>query len=352
MPPEYTPPEHMTLDLRSGSALRNIWQGLSDCWRSTLVILALGMVSVMAIAAREWSEMFHQWWNIDTYTHILLIPLIILWLVALKSEELAKSAPKPWLPGFVFVIAGLALWIAGRASGINLFAHAGAVGALQGVIITVLGPRVSLLLALPICLAVFLVPFGDEMVPALQDITAKIAIALTLWSGIPAVIDGIYIDTPVGLFIVAEACSGVKFLIAMVTLAVIVCFTRFESWGRRAVFLLASIIIPIIANGIRAWGTIYIAQSQGVEFAAGFDHIFYGWIFFAVVVAIVLAGAWRFFQREPEEFGWNNQDLESFAWLERLEAGSTTAIVAFAGITGLAIAAGVTAAIVAPYAIG
>ena len=58
------------------------------------------------------------------------------------------------------------------------------------------------------CFGVFLVPFGDEIIPPLQAITAEIAIALTLWSGVPAQIDGIYIDTPVGLFIVAEACSG------------------------------------------------------------------------------------------------------------------------------------------------
>ncbi len=325
---------------------------LSGAWRNSLAVLTLGAIAVIALTAREWAEMAHQWWNIDTYTHILLVPIIIGWLITLKRDELAKSDPRAWLPGLVLVGAGLALWIAGRASEINILAHAGAVGVLQGVVVTALGPRVSLLLALPIAFAAFLVPFGDEFIAPLQSITAEISVALTLWSGIPAIVDGIYIDTPIGLFVVAEACSGVKFLVAMITLAVLVCFTRFESWSKRTAFMLVSIIVPIIANGIRAWGTIYIAQSQGVEFAAGFDHIFYGWIFFALVVAVILALAWRFFECEPEDYGWSADEVGSFAWLSQLERGSIAPIVAIAGFAALTIAGGIIAAIVAPAALG
>ncbi len=342
------PPEVAAQNWRTQSVLSR----LPKAWRESLFVLAFGALASVAIAAREWGEMLHQWWNIDTYTHILLVPIIIGWLVALKLSELAKSAPKAWLPGLLIVAAGLALWIIGRASEINIIAHAGAVGALQGVVVTALGPRVSLILALPIAFGVFLVPVGDEFIGPLQSITADIAVALTLWSGIPAVIDGIYIDTPVGLFIVAEACSGVRFLVAMVTLAVLVCFTRFQSWSRRALFMAASIIVPIIANGIRAWGTIYIAQSQGVEFAAGFDHIVYGWIFFAIVVAVVLAAAWRFFQCEPEDYGWTHSQVSEFAWLKPFEAGSTAPIVAIAGFAALAIVGGIAATIVGPATLG
>ncbi|MEL6531209.1 MAG: archaeosortase/exosortase family protein, partial [Pseudomonadota bacterium] len=154
------------------------------------------------------------------------------------------------------------------------------------------------------------------------------------------------------LFIVAEACSGVKFLIAMVTLAILVCFTRFESWTKRAVFMSAAIVIPIIANGIRAWGTIYIAQSQGVEFAAGFDHIFYGWIFFAIVVALVLAGAWRFFEREPEEYGWSIDEVDALPFVDQSTRQSVSEIRMLVLIIAAIIWAGIVSAIVAAPAIG
>ena len=325
--------------------------GLDEAWRAPLGLLALACVALVVLTVREWGEMLHQWWNIDTYTHILLVPLIIAWLVWLRTDELAKLAPKPWSAGLLLVAAGLGLWLVGRITEINLIAHAGAVGAVQGAVVAALGIRVSLALALPIAFGAFLVPFGDEMIPALQLVTAEIAIALTQMSGIPAVVDGIYIETPVGLFIVAEACSGVKFLIAMVTLAVLVCFTRFTSWKRRAAFMLASIVVPIIANGIRAWGTIYIAQSQGVEFAAGFDHIFYGWIFFALVVTLLIGGAWRYFEREPEDHGWTAAELERWLWIEAVEGkGAAPASIAGA-LAALVLAAGLLAIIVAPLPI-
>lgn len=329
----------------------SLLERLPEVWRVPLLVLAISALAVTLLAAREWGEMFHQWWNIDTYNHILLIPFIIAWLLAAKTGELAKLAPKPWMPGIALVAMGLGLWLVGRITDINLLAHAGAVGAVQGAVVAVLGLRISLLLALPLCFATLLVPFGDEIIPPLQMITAEIAIALTLWSGIPAVIDGIYIDTPVGLFIVAEACSGVKFLIAMVTLAVLVCFTRFHSWARRAIFMTAAIIIPIIANGIRAWGTIYIAQSQGVEFAAGFDHIFYGWIFFAIVVALVLAGAWRYFEREPEEYGWTAEQVEAWPLVADVSTKTVGALRVLGLIATLIVGVGVIAAIVASPAI-
>ena len=339
MPPEIASPS---------AEQSTVFERISNEWRVSLLTLGLGTLIVVLVAAREWGEMFHQWWNIDTYSHILLVPFVIGWLIKLKLTELAKITPTPWLPGLVVTMVGLALWLAGRFTDINLIAHAGAVGALQGVVLTATGSRASLILALPICLGVFLVPFGDEIIPPLQSITAEIAIALTLASGIEASVDGIYIDTPVGLFIVAEACSGVKFLIAMVTLAVLVCFTRFESWSRRAMFMLASCIIPIIANGIRAWGTIYIAQFAGVEFAAGFDHIFYGWIFFAVVVAIIIGAAWRFFEREAEEYGWTADEVDAFPWIGQVERGVIAPVVAVAAIAAMSL----LATIVAPGALG
>lgn len=324
----------------------------AQIWRGTLTLLGLVAAAMIVITSREWGEMVHQWWNIDTYTHILLVPAIIGWLVWLRLDAIGKVTPEPWVPGLLLTAGGLALWLIGRVTEINLIAHAGVVGALQGAVVAVLGLRVSLMLALPIAFAAFLVPFGDEMIPALQLITAEIAIALTHASGIPAVVDGIYIETPVGLFIVAEACSGVKFLIAMVTLAVLVCFTRFDSWSRRAAFIAAAIIVPILANGVRAWGTIFIAQSQGVEFAAGFDHIFYGWIFFALVVAILIAGAWKFFEREPDKYGWTREDLQEWQWLARAESANASLGAVAGALAALIFAAAMLAVIVAPLPIG
>ncbi len=308
---------------------------LPQVWRMPLARLALSWLGIFALTAQQWGDMLHQWWNIDTYNHILLVPLVVVWLIALRAEGLKQLAPTHWLPGLGFLGTAFALWLAGIALDINLLAQAGAVGALQASILLFLGPRIVAFLMLPVGMMTFLVPFGDEIIPFLQGITAEIAIALTMWSGIEATVEDIYINTPVGLFIVAEECSGVKFLIAMVTLGVLVAFTSFDSWKRRALFMGACVLVPIIANGIRAWGTIYIAQSQGVEFAAGFDHIVYGWVFFAIVMAIVLGGAIPFFEREPESAGYSVQELQTMSWLSKLEGNAGSANTAMLASLGL-----------------
>ncbi len=315
---------------------------LPAAWRAPLAALGLAVAALIAVTAQGWEQMLHQWWNIDTYSHLLLMPFIIAWLVALKEEDLAALTPRPFAPGLMAVAAALGLWWAGEAAGINLVAQAGAVGAVQAAVVTILGLRVAALLALPLALGCFLVPFGDEIIPPLQAITAEIAIALTHASGVAAEVEGIFIDTPAGLFVVAEACSGVKFLIAMVQLGVLVAFTRFSHWRDRALFLAACVIVPILANGVRAWATIYVAQFVGAERASGFDHIVYGWIFFAIVVAAMLGGAWRFFDREPEDYGWLPETLAHWHWLARAEAWTLAparagfAIVALAAIAALA----------------
>ncbi|WP_086607671.1 exosortase A [Erythrobacter donghaensis] len=315
---------------------------LPVAWRGPLAALGLAVAALIAVTAQSWGQMLHQWWNIDTYSHLLLMPFVIAWAVALKEDELAALTPRPFAPGLIAVAAALGVWGAGEAAGINLIAQAGAVGAVQAAVVTILGLRVAALIALPLGLACFLVPFGDEIIPPLQTITAEIAITLTHASGVAAQVEGIYIDTPAGLFVVAEACSGVKFLIAMVTLGVLVAFTRFTRWRDRALFLAACVIVPILANGVRAWATIYVAQFVGAEKASGFDHIVYGWIFFAIVVAAMLGGAWRFFDREPEDYGWRAEAIARWRWLARAEALTLApsraglAIIALAAIAALA----------------
>jgi EpsI family protein len=168
---------------------------------------------------------------------------------------------------------------------------------LQGAVVTCLGKAAARGLLFPLLYAFFLVPVGEELVPPLQTVTAAIAMALLAVSGPLAHLEGVFISTPRGYFEVAEACSGVQFLIAMIAFGALVANVCFRSWPRRIGFVAASIVVPVLANGIRAWATILIAHHTGIGFAAGFDHVLYGGVFFAVVMALLLAIGWRFFDR-------------------------------------------------------
>jgi exosortase A len=311
-------------------------------WRAPLARLALAWLALFGATFAEWREMAHQWWDIDTYAHILMIPPILAWLVWLRRDELVRIAPRGWAPGLAWTLAGLALCLAGRAAGVNLVTQTGAVAALQGAAIALLGLRVSLVLAFPLAFAFALVPFGDEIVAPLQQLTARMTVALVHASGVPATIDGIHIDTPAGLFVVAEACSGVKFLVAMVALGVLAAWTGMRSWTRRAALVAGCAVVSILANGLRAWGTIYVAQYVGAERAGGFDHIVYGWVFFAVIIAAVLWVARPWFDRHPEDAGYRAAELDALPAirLERLAVRPDLALGAIlAAVIGFAVLA-------------
>ncbi len=305
---------------------------LPAAWRWPLARLALALAGLLLLTIGDWIAMAEQWWNVSTYSHVLFIGPIAGFLIWQRREVLARLNPAAWWPGLVLVAGALFLWLLGTLASANTASQLGAVLAMQAAVLTLLGPRVVWSILFPLAYLVLLVPFGDELVPALQMVTAKLVIALTEFSGIPAEIEGVFIDTPVGLFEVAEACSGVKFLVAMFALGVLVDQTCFASWKRRAIFMAAALALPIIANALRAWGTIAIAQVQGIEFAEGFDHIFYGWVFFALVVAALLGGFWRWFDRSLDDQPVMLAELEQAALPNRLEAfggiGGNAALVA------------------------
>ena len=275
--------------------------GVDQRWRAHLAALAAVVGGLLLLFHRDAADMIAIWWNDATYNHVLLIPPIVGWLVWQRREELALLRPSAWWAALLVVGAGAFGWLLGEAAGVASARHLGLVLMVQGAVAACLGRAVASGIAFPLFYLLFLVPFGSELVPAMQTLTAEMAMALLGLAGIPAHLDGVFITTPAGYFEVAEACAGVRFLVAMLALGALVANLCFRSWRRRAVFMAAAIVVPILANGVRAFGTIWVAELAGLEFAVGFDHVLYGWIFFAIVIGLLLAVFWRWFDRRPGE---------------------------------------------------
>jgi EpsI family protein len=214
---------------------------------------------------------------------------------------------------------------------------------LQGAVAVLLGRGAAAALMFPLGYALFLVPAGDGVVPALQTLTARMCMALLHLVHVPARLDGVFITTPAGWFKVAEACSGAKFLIAMIALGVLVAHLGFLSRRRRAAFLALCVVAPILANGVRAFGTIWVAQYTGAKAASGFDHIVYGWIFFGLVIAGVLALSWYFFDRPADA---PPIDAEIVAGQERAQKTTLGLVPATAAVLLIAVAAPSWAALI------
>ena len=312
------------------------WHKLSDAWRTALVRLGISAVLMLVLFARDWAAMVDQWWNTATYNHILLVPLILGWMVWQRRGELVKLEPVAWWPGAIFFAGAAIIWLLGAFSGLDFARQAGVVAMSAALVPLMAGPRAFAGLFFPLFYMIFLIPAGQELVTVLQTLTAHITIALVNLTAIPAEIDGVFINTPVGLFEVAEACSGIKFLVAMIAFGTLMANVCFISWWRRAALLIACIVVPILANGVRAWGTIFAAQLFGIKAAAGFDHIVYGWFFFAFVIVVVIALSWRFFDRpvdDPLIDGHAIMADPSLARLSRKRLSTGAAIALFLAIT-------------------
>ncbi len=272
-------------------------------WRPHLIALGLLVALILLLFARDATGIVSIWWNSSTFNHCLLLPPIIAWLVWQRREALGRLVPLAWAPGLAIVAAGAFGWLLGQAAGVALARHLGLVLMLEGSVVALLGRAVARGLLFPLAYGLFLVPFGEALVPPLQTLTARISMALLGLAGVPARIDGVFVTIPNGWFEVAEACSGISFVVAMLALATLVAHLCFSRWPRRLAFVAVAVALSVLANGVRAFATIYVAHLTSAQAAAGFDHIVYGWLFFALVIALLLAIGWRFFDR-PSDAPW------------------------------------------------
>ena len=268
-------------------------------WRAHLGALGGVVVAVLALFHRDVADMLSIWWNASTFGHCLFIPLLIAWLVQQRAAGLRQLEPGGWAPGLLWMALGAFAWLLGEAAGVAVFRHGALVLMLQGAVVALLGPAVSRALLFPLFYAFFMVPVGEEIVAPLQLVTARLSMLFLSLSGVPAHLDGIFITTPTGYFEVAEACSGAKFVIAMTAYGALVCNLCFSSWSRRILFMGGALGLSVLANGVRAFATILVAHLTSIDAAVGFDHVLYGWVFFAIVMTLVMAAAWPFFDRRP-----------------------------------------------------
>ena len=311
-------------------------------WRTHLLVLGAVAAAILILFRQDVADIVGLWSNDATFNHCFLILPLIFWLIWQRLPQLRALRPAAWAPGLVVVAGGALGWLLGDASGINFARQFGLLLMLEGAVIALLGKAVARGLAFPLFYAIFLVPVGEELVPAMQTLTAQLAALLLALTAIPAHLEGIFITTPGGYFEVAEACAGARFLIAMLAFGALVANVCYRSWRRRAAFLAVAILVPILANGVRAWGTIYIAEQTSLNFAEGFDHVIYGGIFFAVVIAIILGIGWRFFDRGVDEPWLDPRKLQPTpprAVRLDLVAGALIALVALGPLWATAVSA-------------
>lgn len=262
---------------------------VDPAWRRTGVVLFVGII---AILASYWSvavAAVDVWYGSNTYNHCFLVPFITAYLLWERRAIIAPLHPRPVLWPLVLMVGIGLMALLGDIVSIMEIQHYALVAMMLAFVLAVVGWTVFRAMLFPMLYLFFMVPSGEFLVPRLQDFTARFVVIGLQLLGIPVYSDGVFIKIPNGLFEVAEACAGLRFLIASVAFGFLFSYLMYRGWRKRAIFIVLSFIIPVIANGFRAFGIVLLAHLTDGKLAAGVDHIIYGWGFF---VAILLSMMW------------------------------------------------------------
>ncbi|RME68266.1 MAG: exosortase A, partial [Alphaproteobacteria bacterium] len=243
----------------SGLGGHRTHRDLAGLWRRALLLWGVFALAASLAMAPTLAAMVTVWWNSATFNHGLLIPFIIAWLVWDRRKTLAQVRPGLYPLGLIPMAGALMLWLLGRVGDVQMVQQFGWVFLMQFSVLTLLGLAATRALLFPLGYMLFLVPFGEFLIPPLQHFTAQFIVAGLQTLDIPVFLEDVFLSTPSGDFEVAQACSGVRFLIATLALGVLFANISFKSWRRRAVVVALAVIVPIIANGLRAFGIVYIA---------------------------------------------------------------------------------------------
>jgi exosortase len=260
--------------------------GLLHNWR--LGALAF-LIFVMYFAILR--KLVHDWWTIPDFSHGLLVPFFSAYLFWKNKDVLKSIPPAPSWIGFPIILFALGVLIAGSYGAELFLSRISLLFLLAGVILTFRGwnqfrvlafPLLTLLLAIPIPAIIF-----NQITFPLQLLASRIASDILPFLNVPVLREGNVIYLPAMPLEVAEACSGIRSLMSLGTLAIFYGYFLENSITRRVILALFSIPIAVAANALRIVGTGICVQYWDPDKALGFFHEFSGWVMFMVSLALL-----------------------------------------------------------------
>jgi exosortase len=239
------------------------------------------------------AKLIHDWGTDDNYSHgFLVVPLAAYFAWERRKRLLAVPDTPSWAG--LFIVSGSLLVLFAGVLGAELFlTRIALVGTLTGTIVFLLGWEHLRILAFPVAFVLLMIPIPsiifNQIAFPLQLIASRAGeLALSTW-GIPVLREGNVIVLANTTLEVAEACSGIRSLISLLTLGIVYGYFTDPRGGVRLAVALATIPVAIVANGVRVAGTGIAAHYYGEEAATGFFHTFSGWLVFAASFTMLFA---------------------------------------------------------------
>ena len=277
--------------------------------RRALQWLPLVLVAA-ALVALYWpvmSNLVWMWSRDSNYSHAFLVLPVSAYLAWQRRSELAATERRPAATGLLVVLASLLALLVGTA-GVEFFLmRLSLIGVVTGTLLFLAGWRWLRILLFPLAFTLLMIPIPPvvfyQIAFPLQLLSTRFGVAILEIARIPVLREGNVIALAHTTLEVTEACSGIRSLLSLFTLAVLYGYFATPLRGPRIVIALLSVPIAIVANGLRVAGTGIAAQDIGPAAATGFFHEFSGWTVFMTSFAMLAAVASMFKVMTPAMAG-------------------------------------------------
>lgn len=254
-------------------------------------MIGLTTITILSVIIffNTWQSMVNIWIRSETFSHGFIVLPTSLWLIWKNkaSHNLLLNPDKvSWL-GLAFAVANGFLWLIASLMNVLVVEQYALVGMLIGAYWSFLGNEPSKTIVFPLAFLYFMVPVGEVLIPPLMEFTADFVVVMLRFTGIPVYREGFQLTLISGQWSIVEGCSGLRYLIASITLGVIYAYITYTKLHKRIIFTFFSIFTPVIANGLRAYIIVMIGHLSNMQLAAGVDHLIYGAVFFGLVIFIL-----------------------------------------------------------------
>jgi exosortase len=257
-------------------------------WPALIPYITIALL-LAVIYHRVVIKLVYDWYTIPDYSHGFLVPFFAIFLLWDKRIILANTPIRPTWRGIPLVLMAIGILILG-VYGVELFtARMSFVFLTAGIVWTLFGWPMLRELRFPLLVLVLAIPFPaivfNQITFPLQLFASRVASQILPLLGVPVLLEGNVIQLPVMKLEVAEACSGIRSLMSLFTLAVFYGYFLERTTRGRVLLALASIPIAVTANVFRIVGTGLCVQYWDPDKALGFFHEFSGWVMFVISLA-------------------------------------------------------------------
>ncbi len=235
------------------------------------------------------------WARSQTFAHGFVIFPISLWLIWSQRTVLLAIPQTASVSALVALALAGALWLLATLANVQVLAQYALVAMIPASVCAILGTRLAGAIAFPLGYLLLAVPSGEILIAPLIDFTARFTVAALQLVGVPVYRDNNVFSIPSGNWSVVEACSGLRYLIASFTLGTLYAYRTYRTLARRMLFVAVALLLPVLANGVRAFLIVLIGHWSEMRIATGIDHLVYGWAFFGAVLLLLfwLGQRWR-----------------------------------------------------------